>query len=173
MKVNLNKIQMLFFTVVLINALFLGSCFFLWQKIIVIAGQIDVVEQEVTTQEFQRNNLSQLTLAVEREIRPAQEEISRYFVKGENFIEFIELLESLAEKAQVGVVIRSTDLKNSLRLSIDISGSFSNSMYFVALVESLPINLKIENMRINGVPEDDSWQCGIVMSLSGSGSNKN
>ena len=170
MKINLNKIQILFILVILINIVLFGSCFFLWQKIIITADQIDIVEQEVANQEFQKNNLSQLTTAVGKEINPAIEEINNFFVKEENFIEFVELLELLSNRAGVSTVIRSNDLKSSLKLSIDFEGSFSDSMYFVALIESLPINLKIENMRIGGDPEGDSWNGGIVASLLGSGS---
>lgn len=173
MKINLNKIQILFVTMILVNVFLSGACFFLWQKIITTADQINISEQEVATLEFQKNNLYQLTTTVGKEIDPALEQINKYFVREDNYIKFVELLELLADKAQVVVEIRSIELKNSLQLSIDFQGSFNDSMYFVALVESLPINLKIENMRIEGAPRDDSWRGGVVIVLLGSGSGKN
>jgi hypothetical protein len=169
MKSNLDKTSILFIAVIIINLFLVGSCFLLWQKIITTTAQINTLGQEVINQEVQKNSSYRLTTVVEKEIDPAKEQIDKYFIKGDNYIDFVEYIESLADKAQVSVDIKGTELKGALQLSIDLEGTFSNSMYFSALVESLPVNLKIENMRIEQKGENDSWQGWITIVMLGSG----
>ena len=158
MKSNLRKTQILFVVVILSSLFLVGVCFFLWQKIVATADQINVREQEVFTQEAQKNSSYQLATLIKKEIDPAKEQIDKYFVDRNNFIDFVEHIEALADKAQVTIKKRSSEVRGALQLCIDFEGSFSNSMYFVALVESLPINLKIDNVKIEQTQEGDLWR---------------
>jgi len=169
MKNNLNKTSILLVFVVLLNAFFAGSCFFLWGKINTTAEQISTRDKEAAIQEMEKSSSSQLTNIVEEEINPAREEIDKYFVGEKNFVGFIELIEGLADKSDIIMEKRSSELEGSLQMGVDFQGSFSNSMYFVALVESLPINLKIENLEIEKKQEGDLWQGWFTVLLPGSG----
>ena len=174
MKSKLNKTQILFITAILANFLLAGSCFFLWQKIVATADQINIREQEVATQEAQKNSSYQLATLVKKEIDPAKEQIAEYFVDGNSdFIEFVEHIEALAEKAQVTIEKRSSEIKGAFQLGIDLEGSFSDSMYFVALIESLPINLKINDVRIEQTSEDGLWRGWVTVVLPNSGEDDN
>lgn len=165
-KNNLNKTQILFVVAIFANLFLAGSCFFLWQKIGTTADQINVREQEVATQEVQKNNLYQLETLVKNEIDPAREQIAEYFVDKSNFIDFVEHVEGLADKAQIIIIEkRGIELKKALQLGIDFEGSFNDSMYFVALIESLPINLKIDNMRIEQTSKNDLWRGWVTVAL--------
>lgn len=166
MKSKPNKTQILFITVILVNFILVGSCFFLWQKIVSTADQINIREQEVATQEALKNSSYQLATLVKKEIDPAKEQIAEYFVDGnDSFIDFVEHIEALANKAQVTIEKRSSELKGAFQLGIDFEGSFSDSMYFVALIESLPINLKIDDVRIEQASEDDLWRGWVTVVL--------
>ena len=173
MKSNLNKTQILFVVAILVNIFLAGACFFLWQKIGVTADQVNIREQEVVIQEAQKNSSYQLATLVKREIDPAKEQIAEYFIDKKNFIDFVERVESLADKAQVTIEKRSSENKGALQLGVDFEGSFSNSMYFVALVESLPINLKIDNVRIEQTSEGDLWRGWVTIVLPSTGESDN
>jgi len=169
MKNNLNKTSILLVFVLLLNAFFAGSCFFLWGKINTIAEQISTRDKEAATQEMEKSSSSQLTNIVEEEINPAREKIDKYFVSKKNFVSVNVLLEGLADKTDVIMEKRTSELEAGLQISVDFQGSFNNSMYFVALVESLPINLRIENIRIEKKQGGDLWQGWFTILLPGSG----
>lgn len=172
MKSNFSKTQTLLIGAVLANIFLAGSCFFLWQKIGDTAGKIDIREQEVAEQEVQKSNSYQLAAFVKKEIDPANEQIEKYFINRDNFIDFIEHIEALADKSHVSVEMKSTELAAALQLNLNFEGSFNNSMYFIALIESLPINLQIDFVRVEHV-SSDLWQGWATVKLPGSGEDNN
>lgn len=167
MKNNLGRTQTLFIATFLVNVLLAGSCLFLWHKIGDEADKIDIRVKELAIQETQKSSSHQLATLIKKEVDPVNEQIMKYFIHRDNFIEFIEHIEALADKADVVVDIRSTELVDFIQLSIDFEGSFSDSMYFVGMVESLPINLKINNLRIKQKSDDDLWQGWTTVILPG------
>ena len=173
MKNNLNKTHILFIFAIFSGLFLLGTCFFLCQKISDTSNKIDTRRQEVVTQEKEKNNEHQLTAFIKKEINPAKVQMTKYFVNEYNYIGFIKDIETLAKKSNIDVEIKSTELPEALRLNLNFEGSFNDSMYFIALVESLPINLKIDSVRMEQAKEDNLWRGWVVVMMLGSGGNNN
>ena len=173
MKNKLGKIQILFIITLIVNIFLVGGCFFLWDKIGDKAGMIDSCIKDFAVQESTKSNSYQTATLIEKEIDPANKEIMKYFIHRDNFVEFIEHIETLANKARVDVNIRSTELAESLNLGIGFEGSFNDAMYFVALIESLPINLEIDNVRIEQAKGLGLWRGWVTVMLPSSGEGDN
>ena len=172
MKSNFRNTHTLFICAILVNIFLAGSCVFLWQKINDTASKIDIREQEVAEQEAQKINSYQLVTFVKKEIDPTNKQIEKYFINRDNFIDFIEHIEALADKSHVSVEIKSTELAAALQLNLNFEVSFNDSMYFVALIETLPINLRIDSVRTEQVSAG-LWRGWATVKLPGSGEGNN
>lgn len=85
-------------------------------------------------------------------------QIANFFIQPAGSVEFIELVESLANIAGIKIEIESVGIdiaKNktsssteSFRVSLKTEGSWANSMYLLSLLESVPYKLTFDSINL-------------------------
>ena len=87
------------------------------------------------------------------------ENIDSHFLAPDGVVGFIEGLESLGREAGVSISVASVtveadsknknDFKETLRLRVITTGSWSNTYYFISLLENLPLSAEIKNATLS------------------------
>lgn len=95
----------------------------------------------------------------------------------ENVVGFIELLEKMAEKSGTLIDIQTVNLANSfqednksldsLKVNLQVRGSWKQVMNFILMLENNPYYLVIENTRINSINDDGFSGWSAMISLVG------
>ena len=102
--------------------------------------------------------------------------LNTYFITDDKVVDFIENIENMAKDVGVDIEVVSVyvnDIKDDsiqknniselLRLSIEMSGKWSNIYHFVSLVEKLPfkidiLNINLENMYNGDNENPENWK---------------
>jgi len=86
------------------------------------------------------------------ETKSQREKINKYFITADEIVAFIEQIESLGEFTGVSFDLSSVDAVDdsgdALLLKFTTYGSWQDTYYLLALIESLPYNIDIERVRI-------------------------
>jgi hypothetical protein len=151
-----------FFFVSLISSVgvwLLVSLFFLW--IFYSRGQADNLKQEFLYLSSQENEIR----ALAREIKSLGGSVNdpdRFLIgrDQEEIVEFIEMIESLADTVEVDLGINFVEVSEYedeslgedfefLRISLRTKGSWASTFHFLGLLESLPYKLVIDRTNLN------------------------
>lgn len=108
---------------------------------------------EIQEQNKQFKNLSNIV----EETKDGREKITDFFVVGEDsFINFLETVEEIGEisgvKAVVGAINEAEGGIESvkvLNLGINFEGEWSNVYHFLVLLESFPLKITLDSLRMN------------------------
>lgn len=110
--------------------------------------------------EDKKKNITALKKFLE-EIQKDENKISMAFLTENKIIEFIENLEKVSKLAGAQIEIKSALLseKNNLGPAFDfkLTGSFGNLFQSLSLVENLPYQIEIKELRFIE-KKDDLWQ---------------
>jgi hypothetical protein len=94
-------------------------------------------------------------------------QLSNYFVSSENFVSFMEKIEALASDTNIDIVRRNLiEAPTNVEMNFQLQGLFSDILYFVALLENIPLNVDVERVdlvlrnRPDGA-EDPLWTVDI------------
>ena len=137
-------------------------------KIEAMVQEVGVIEEEVRQINVQVDEAVR-QMEILKEILPAQEILKKYFINRDNLVPFIEYIEDLAEKADVIIKLSNRQTSDSLNFTLSFDGEFNDCMYFIALIESLPYNLTIENVYVEQRSKGGLWGGGMNANLHGSG----
>lgn len=95
----------------------------------------------------------------------------------ENVVGFIELLEKMAKKSGTLIDIQTVNLANSfqeddksldsLKVNLQVRGSWKQIMNFILMLENNPYYLVIENIKINSVNDGEFSGWSATISLVG------
>lgn len=84
-----------------------------------------------------------------RKIETERQKLSSYFINQEGIVGFIEEIEKVGTRANVWLRFRFVNLRDStLAVEFETVGSFSESFYFLQLIERMPLRLSFEKMLI-------------------------
>lgn len=103
-------------------------------------------------QGVQETEQLQSTKHLINETKTQREKLDKYFITADEIVVFIEQIESLGEFTGVSFDLSSVDAVNengdALLLKFTTYGSWQDTYYLLALIESLPYNIDIERVRI-------------------------
>jgi len=103
----------------------------------------------------------------------ARDQLDSYFVNSEDVVSFIEEMESLGSRAGVSLDLSSVSVDkeaNSLFLQFNTRGSWGQTAYFLALLETFPRKIRTERISLNkaNAAEEESglvWQGSFTIVL--------
>lgn len=80
-----------------------------------------------------------------------RQKVSSYFVRGSEAVEFIKRIEVLGRQSSLSLALQSVsvaDMDKVFRLEAKTAGRFEDTMYFLALLESLPYKVSLTGASI-------------------------
>lgn len=123
------------------------------KKVVTLKGEVVLLQTQVA--EFSKYSQADLE-------NLAQSVVS-HFVPREDFVGFIEAIESEGKAQNVAAVIRSVsveprsedaaDDKEIIRLKLETRGSWANTMSFVSYLEHLPYKVEFQSLNISVITE--------------------
>lgn len=146
----------LFPTAAVMLTLFFAALFF-WVFGIVWLGRIRdtmrMLADEHAVLQKRGDNLRTLERLLEQ-IAPARNRIAALFVRSETVVALIESLEASAVSSGVDLSIRDAQLPEDkhdgvITITLIARGSFRNLLHYIQLLELLPYQLQVEDMRLS------------------------
>lgn len=105
-------------------------------------------------------------------IKENKEKIDSVFLKEEDMIKFIEILEGLGKKTGVFVKISSAEIgkgSDNPRFRITTRGPFQNIFHYIVLLENLPNQIAFDNLnfikKAGGDEKNSEWESDIEISV--------
>lgn len=80
-----------------------------------------------------------------------QSVLDSYFIDPDNFVPFVEEIEALGTRARVALTVESAALADSnrnLALTMNTSGTFEETLYFLSLLEAYPTKITFDRAWI-------------------------
>ncbi len=146
-KSNTRKIFLLVFVVVLIIFMTFGSLSFLiYKKIAIIEKTIVDIQGE-----YMKDEKINLIKHLMRDTDKERIQLDKYFITKNMVVEFIETIEGIGEYAGIDFVLNSVDMSSgedaNFSMSISTKGDWNDTMYFLTLLESLPVYIEIDSVK--------------------------
>jgi len=118
-------------------------------------------------------NRSETILDVKRQLKRLEverTELGQYFYAEEDIVGLLEELEDLARHAQVDMSVNSATAiekegKTVFRTGMKIEGTWQDSLYFIEMVESLPLRLELIRVNLSGGETGDRWNGEVLLDL--------
>jgi len=147
---------------IIIASIFAFSLFALYYFLVVNILQngreISSMSQKIKDNETKKNNLfsmqENLALSKDKAIR-----LQDFILKAESEVEFIKKIEDLAISSNVKSEIKTAKVEeiskinstvaNSFRVGLNAVGSWGNVVYFLTLIENLPLKITINNVSFD------------------------
>jgi predicted nuclease with TOPRIM domain len=125
-------------------------------------------------QELQKEDeRAQTLLDVKRQLKRLaleREELREFFFKEEDIVKLLEQLENLAKHADIEMIVTAaapaeSQGKTVFRAGMKIDGSWQDAMYFVSLLESLPLRLEVTRVNLSGGESSGRWTGEVSLDL--------
>lgn len=135
--------------------------------------QISSVQNEISFESKKIDRLKNLQTLVET-TSGDRELLDHYFLSKDNLVEFISLVEQLAKDAGVKVGLDNVGEEESensqylnLRMNISTSGSWSDVLRYIAMLENLPYVVKLDNFILQRSLDGDEktvvWSARLTL----------
>jgi len=122
-----------------------GTFFYM---IIIKQKNVSSLSQELSTESKKEQRYRSLRRILADTVTD-REKLNSYFVAPEKIVDFIEEIEALGTHTGAIVSFQAVNVKDTmLDLQFETEGNFSDTAYFLALLESLPIKLSFERLWI-------------------------
>lgn len=105
-----------------------------------------------------------------KRLEAERSELGQYFYKEEDIVKHLEQLEDLARHAGVDMTVNSAGAidrngKIVFQTGMKIEGSWQDEMYFVELLESLPLRTELTRVNLLGSESGERWTGEVSMDL--------
>lgn len=154
--IKLSRTSRILLIVVLIDCVAVGSYIFLFRAVAASNERIAGIKSEVVLKEKERDNIEALR-RVFNDTADLREMVSSFFVKRDGVVEFIGYLESLARSRNLLVLTKSVAIAGGgenavhemLRLTVEVEGSWPETVRFLSLVETMPFGVALEEISLS------------------------
>lgn len=156
-----HKTKKILILCIILNLLIWAAFAFFFLKIRTQTNRISDLTSEVGV-DIDRDKNLRTTKAMLDENEVAISQLDSYFVKSDGVVDFINSLESMGNKNGVSINISSVSVESdvkakatlyeTLRLKIEISGTWANVTNFIAILENLPYGVNISQVSLVSVP---------------------
>ncbi len=152
---NLQKKTKLFFlTAVVLNILVAGLNVYALSSVKEKSKEVAVLAGEIQAYEQSGKRLKSMRHLVD-DTRNEREKIDSLFVSGDGIVGFIERIESLGRRANVSLELKSVDVakdgEETLSLRFSTEGDWESTLYFLALMESMPLRIEAEGVNLRNI----------------------
>ena len=138
--------------IVILNLVALTGYYFLFQDIKTEAKSASALTNTIDQGEQKNSRLSALRANI-KETEGERQKLSTFLLPSDSEVSFIEVVEKLASKSGLSVktndvssVAGDSDATKIFKMQTQISGSWSNTMYFLSKLENLPYNIRVQNL---------------------------
>jgi hypothetical protein len=114
---------------------------------------VTTLEQEVI-QEKESMLAFEALMKTASNIKADSEKANTFFIKRDEVVNFLDVIESLASTTKTNIIIQSVSDKSSdpnsalLSVNVNAKGSYSNLHYLIRMFEELPYQTEIQNVRL-------------------------
>jgi hypothetical protein len=154
--------------VVALNVLAIFGCWLMFSNIQEKRDAVFKMRQEIEADERQLANAKSLKILL-KDLQREKEKIAASFLGPQDFIKFIEEIESLASRAGVGIELESAALpaqkEQSPFLQFRISGSFVNVFHYLVLMENLPYQTSFQELWLVKDEDKNTWKANFKVKL--------
>lgn len=173
MKMKLNTTEKMTVTLVIFNLIVFGGLIFWHVYIWNVADQIREQKSEIATDNSEMNPLSLIKKDTE-DTKAMIQIVDSLFVSESNVVEFIEVLESMADSTgaqleiQVFDLVEATDKKevqSEIRVGLQVFGAWQSVTQFVVMLEKNPFYIDFEEVRIESVANNGNQQWRATVSM--------
>jgi len=127
-------------------------------------GHIDLQKEE---------ERAAMILDVKRQLKRLEAEraeLGQYFFKEEDIVKHLEQLEDLARHAGIDMTVNSAGAidrkgKAVFQTGMKIEGTWQEVMYFIELLESLPLRTELTRVNLVGSESGERWTGEVSMDL--------
>ena len=150
----------------LISLVLVGVWVFIFFAVRTSSAKLVALETTHLGQQSQEDN----QFIIKRQLDNTQQErikLAAYFVDEQGIVAFLEQIETLGKSIGVKVEVSSADARDKLLISLAAIGSFKSLLHFVQLLETLPYQLTITGLSLNGpgTTEASGWSGDIKIEL--------
>jgi len=164
LKNNINKkTKTLLYMIAALNMIVLLFGAFVFYTVYKKYGTVAELYEKVRIIEKRQDEM----IYTERLILSTEEDINKlnsYFVDSDNVVDFIKDIEYLGTNADVLLVLNSVNISGEenglLSLEFTTEGSWGDSMYLLALLESMPVKMDVNKVNFvkRKTTDDSYWQ---------------
>lgn len=135
----------------------------------------DSLEQEIAQKKESLQSFDSL-IKMSSNIKADSEKINNFFIKRDEVVTFLDIVESLAPTTKTQISIRSVADKKTetggalISININARGSYSNLHYLIRMLEELPYKTEIQNVRLSRDASIDekgksvnSWVADVII----------
>ncbi len=150
MHFNLTRNTFLILTIILV--VLAGAYTGLYFYIHSMHNKINNINQEIAFQERIQSQEASLKFLA-KDIAPNLETLESYVISSEDDIEFIKYLENLGKEEGVNLkIVSATESEENefkkIVFQVMIEGSWSRTIHFVDLLESIPYKMVVQEVRL-------------------------
>lgn len=154
MKSKLSKNTIILLVAIIANIAAVGGYYYVYGEINNINESVAQVMADIDVQTTKKADDRALKSILES-TKEDREKIDTYLLSEDGLVQFIETIENLGGISGTEVttssvnVVEDKDSKNTeyLTMRISVIGSFANTMHFVSLVENVPHQVSINQIR--------------------------
>ena len=149
--------QKIFAGVLGVNILVFGVYGFLYWKIQDQSKKTSVLLAQEITDRQKDDSLRAIKISLD-ENKDFISQIDSFFIAPDGVVNFITSLEKLGRESGVGVNVSSVavapdakvanDFKESLKLKLDVSGSWQDVLHFLSRIENLPYRVQFDGASV-------------------------
>jgi len=152
---NLQKKTKLFFlTAVVLNIFAGGLNVYALSAVKEKNAEVAALAGEIQARGQSTEELKSMKHLVE-DTRSELEKIDSLFISGDGIVGFIERIESLGRHAKVSLELKSVDVTKGdgevLSLRFSTEGDWESTLYFLALMESMPLRIEADGVNLRNV----------------------
>lgn len=152
------KTKWFFLTAIVLNILAVGLDVYAFSFLKEKSKEVAMIAWEIQAYEQSGEKLTSMRHLVD-DTRREREKIDSLFVGGDNIIGFIGRIESLGRHAGVSLELKSVDVtkdgEGALSLRFSTKGDWESTLYFLALMESMPLRIETENVNLRNIKQMD------------------
>lgn len=129
-----------------------------------VVGKQELLKEDERAQTLLDVKRQMKRLALERE------ELQEYFFKEEDIVKLLEQLEDLARHADIDMVVTTASPvdvqgKTVFRAGMKVEGSWQDCMYFIGLLEALPLRIEVTKVNLSGGESSGRWTGEVSLDL--------
>ncbi|MCR4330343.1 MAG: hypothetical protein NUV49_00420 [Patescibacteria group bacterium] len=150
------KTKWFFLTAIVLNILAVGLDVYAFSFLKEKSKEMAMIAGEIQAYEQSGEKLTSMRHLVD-ETRHEREKIDSLFVSGDDIVGFIGRIESLGRHAGVSLELKSVDVTKDdegvLSLRFSTKGDWEGTLYFLALMESMPLRIETESVNLRNIKQ--------------------
>lgn len=148
MKINHRHITLLTFALVTIVVAVFGYLF-IYNQTIKQADHYVVANHELIAEDARKQNEQDL-IKIYNSTKETRNTLTTLLIHEDKVVDFIEMVEKVGVDSNTDTELTSiVNVGSTIKAKINSKGSWSNVMKSLVLIENLPINISLSNVRLN------------------------